>query len=523
MSIEKECVRCDPHRRFPAEPEKAWLCPNCRMCVVCSEDIDVMDFAAGGVLAEIARHCVCHGCSACAKCWKSTATSNVLAGQIDRLQTMSCGIEVGEEIMRMLLAPELYSKVLEWRLKRVLESMPGVRSCPGCEATFDFAMECPQGSRPCRDVGCGACGMRFCFDCHEPVVVSFTDSEKSHLGLTCAEFERVRDGESVEDVISGAEAPAKRWTVRSCLETFTKPCVGCSRRIEKNGGCNWVTCMSCENGGFSFCWMCRATQEDNAPHVTCYEASQRELQLIAEILAIPEHDFAEHVPAKLAEFKAFLADFPAKEAEAVAQHAKASMERAERMERQRLERIAAENALPEGVSFDLFESETDVTIVYPAPQTEIERRLAEVRARVEARERRRAAQRAAQRAEAEARGRRRQRQLREQDSLVIDVFASANDVAVEQLRPADAMEVAVAEEELAFDLFGDAADVAVEGVSPAPEAQERSRTPTLINMLFVPRRPEDPMWAMNSVPSYQEGVLDDIFHSFSSPALMAMA
>eukprot|EP01063_Lacrimia_lanifica_P025824 TRINITY_DN3382_c0_g1_i2.p2 TRINITY_DN3382_c0_g1~~TRINITY_DN3382_c0_g1_i2.p2 ORF type:complete len:257 (+),score=83.63 TRINITY_DN3382_c0_g1_i2:1001-1771(+) len=33
----------------------------------------------------------------------------------------------------------------------------------------------------------------------------------------------------------------------------TKPCPGCGTPIEKNEGCNNITCRSC---GFSFCWVC---------------------------------------------------------------------------------------------------------------------------------------------------------------------------------------------------------------------------------------------------------------------------
>lgn len=83
-----------------------------------------------------------------------------------------------------------------------------------------------------RDVKC-VCGTEFCFRC----------SEEAHFPLTCRERE-----EWVErcDLESGAA----NWILEN-----TKKCPKCATRIEKNSGCNKISCNS-PGCGHHFCWIC---------------------------------------------------------------------------------------------------------------------------------------------------------------------------------------------------------------------------------------------------------------------------
>eukprot|EP00605_Chrysophyceae_sp_TOSAG23-4_P002940 GSChrysophyteH1.ASY1.ANO1.3236.1 assembled CDS len=47
------------------------------------------------------------------------------------------------------------------------------------------------------------------------------------------------------------------------LSTNTKRCRKCHSAIEKNGGCNHMTCRKC---GYEFCWLCNSNWKD---HTTC--------------------------------------------------------------------------------------------------------------------------------------------------------------------------------------------------------------------------------------------------------------
>ena len=44
------------------------------------------------------------------------------------------------------------------------------------------------------------------------------------------------------------EEETKKW-----LEENTKRCPNCGANINKNGGCNHMTCKNC---GYEFCWLC---------------------------------------------------------------------------------------------------------------------------------------------------------------------------------------------------------------------------------------------------------------------------
>ncbi|XP_065891990.1 E3 ubiquitin-protein ligase parkin-like [Dysidea avara] len=54
------------------------------------------------------------------------------------------------------------------------------------------------------------------------------------------------------DSIDGRQA---RWVDanKQCINDITKNCPRCKSAIEKNGGCNHVTCLICK---FEFCWPC---------------------------------------------------------------------------------------------------------------------------------------------------------------------------------------------------------------------------------------------------------------------------
>jgi E3 ubiquitin-protein ligase RNF14 len=54
---------------------------------------------------------------------------------------------------------------------------------------------------------------------------------------------RRKYGKSVVDEVESAE-----WMLK-----HTKPCPNCSTSVEKNGGCNHITCRHCN---FEWCWLC---------------------------------------------------------------------------------------------------------------------------------------------------------------------------------------------------------------------------------------------------------------------------
>jgi len=111
----------------------------------------------------------------------------------------------------------------------------GIKWCPGADC--GRAVRARPGTV---GVGC-KCGTRFCFQC----------GQDDHSPTTCADL--------------------KKWLVKckDDSETFnwlmanTKPCPKCGSSIEKNGGCNHMTC---KNGAckYEFCWVCSGAWKDHS-------------------------------------------------------------------------------------------------------------------------------------------------------------------------------------------------------------------------------------------------------------------
>lgn len=89
---------------------------------------------------------------------------------------------------------------------------------------------------------CGDCSKRTCFIC----------TSKEHSPASCAAMSMWRAKESDEGLTAA-------WTL-----VHTKPCSKCHSLIEKNEGCNHMTCRKCKH---EFCWICMG---DWSSHGTSY-------------------------------------------------------------------------------------------------------------------------------------------------------------------------------------------------------------------------------------------------------------
>jgi len=85
---------------------------------------------------------------------------------------------------------------------------------------------------------CYSCQYSYCVKCD-----SFW-----HSGGTCEEFQKWKAEQAYEK--SEANTLFKKW-----IAQHTKPCPRCQTAIEKNGGCNHMTCGKCR---YEFCWLCTA-------------------------------------------------------------------------------------------------------------------------------------------------------------------------------------------------------------------------------------------------------------------------
>lgn len=195
-----------------------------RKCMICFEDdCTMIDVPCGHAF--------------CDDCWKQFCETAVDEGPSCVQQTCpqaNCTELVTEAEIKQVLGETspLFQKYQAYQLRSFVESNPLYRWCPGpgCEkiaaAMSQTALE-SEGSA----VECDACHTKFCLIC----------GEEPHAPANCKSLaawnEKCRN-----------ESETANWVLAN-----TKPCPKCHARIEKNQGCNHMTCQKCRH---EFCWIC---------------------------------------------------------------------------------------------------------------------------------------------------------------------------------------------------------------------------------------------------------------------------
>ncbi|KAJ3072580.1 hypothetical protein HDU98_003354 [Podochytrium sp. JEL0797] len=179
----------------------------------------------------------------CSDCYKMYLDGKINEqGESRRIQCpdANCNVIVDEETVEKLVDKVTFEKYKSLLLKAYVDDLPSLRWCP--HPNCDYAVECkvPHSSLDeiVPSVQCGA-DHRFCFGCgldqdHQPCVCSLVK-----LWLKkCAD-----------------DSETANW-----ISANTKECEKCQSTIEKNGGCNHMTCRKCK---YEFCWVCAGPWSDH--------------------------------------------------------------------------------------------------------------------------------------------------------------------------------------------------------------------------------------------------------------------
>ncbi|XP_044490141.1 probable E3 ubiquitin-protein ligase ARI2 isoform X2 [Mangifera indica] len=190
------------------------------MCDICMEEVS----------AEAATKMDCGHCF-CNECWTGHFIVKINEGQSRRIRCMAhkCDVICDETVVRNLVSkkhPDLAEKFDRFLLESYIEDNKMVKWCPSTP-------HCGNAIRVEEDKFCEvecACGLQFCFSCLSEV----------HSPCSCLMWElwakKCRD-----------ESETVNW-----ITVHTKPCPKCHKPVEKNGGCNLVSCIC----GQAFCWLC---------------------------------------------------------------------------------------------------------------------------------------------------------------------------------------------------------------------------------------------------------------------------
>ncbi|KAL3505246.1 hypothetical protein ACH5RR_035087 [Cinchona calisaya] len=220
-----------------AERGKEWLYSAAGLSVRSSKDIN-SSAALNTVTCEICFEEVCANESTimdcghcfCNNCWTEHFIVKINEGQSRRISCMAhkCYAICDEENIRNLVSardPYLAEKFDRFLLESYIEDNPRVKWCPSiphCGNAISVDDEyC--------EVEC-ACGVQFCFSC----------SSEAHSPCSCPMWKLWT--KKCHD-----ESETVNW-----ITVNTKSCPRCYKPVEKNGGCNLVSCIC----GQPFCWLC---------------------------------------------------------------------------------------------------------------------------------------------------------------------------------------------------------------------------------------------------------------------------
>jgi ariadne-1 len=167
----------------------------------------------------------------CNNCWKQYLTVQInelqLGGGLIRCMQNKCTILVDEDLVHKIVDAELFKRYMNFLLESYVTKRPYHTWCPtpGCGSAIAITR-----GETMVGVQCGKCERSFCFSCQR----------EPHLPATCA-------------MVSAWHQKAKDDSeTANWLVSHTKECPQCHKAVEKNGGCNHISCTC----GAHFCWMC---------------------------------------------------------------------------------------------------------------------------------------------------------------------------------------------------------------------------------------------------------------------------
>jgi len=207
-------------------------------CTVCGDEV-----RASECTALMCNHRFCNDC------WKQYLHLKINEGEVQKIYCpgLNCSFMVPEETVKRLVDEPIYEKFIRFITKSFVEDNAQVSWCPAPNCGNAITADMMTGAT----VQC-TCGYRFCFSCHnEAYAPTFCDKVRSWQ-RKCMD-----------------ESETGHW-----VSANTKECPKCSIAVEKNGGCNHMTCRQCT---YEWCWLCLKMWKGHNDYYACakYEKLQK--------------------------------------------------------------------------------------------------------------------------------------------------------------------------------------------------------------------------------------------------------
>lgn len=175
----------------------------------------------------------------CRTCWRDFFSVVVREGPscvFSRCMMNDCNEAVTEATVAAMARKEDAVVYDQHVLRQFVHIAKSMAWCPAPDCPNAFVSRGYVGDVVCE------CGMKFCFRC----------GSEAHQPVDCVMLEKWLEK-------CNNESETANWILAN-----TKKCPKCSVRIEKNQGCNHMTCR---NSGcrYEFCWICMGSWEEHGP------------------------------------------------------------------------------------------------------------------------------------------------------------------------------------------------------------------------------------------------------------------
>jgi ariadne-1 len=194
------------------------------MCEICCEDDPGLE--------TFAMKCEHRFCVTCYRQYLSQKIKE--EGEAARIKCPGegCNRIVDAKSLDLLVTPDVRDRYKVLLTRTYVDDKDNLKWCPAPECVFaiDCAVKQRDLNRIVPTVQCD-CKYSFCFGC------TLSDHQPCPCGLVKRWMKKCED-----------DSETANW-----ISANTKECPKCNSTIEKNGGCNHMTCRKCRN---EFCWMC---------------------------------------------------------------------------------------------------------------------------------------------------------------------------------------------------------------------------------------------------------------------------
>lgn len=181
----------------------------------------------------------------CIECYKHYIKDKVSSGSV--IKCPSCDLALSNADLSLLVESDQIEQLLQNSTKLYIEKHVQFKWCPSADCKGLIEVLNPgvlDEMVSNREVPIAICNEehQFCLNCH------FEDHNPAPCDIAKKWVTKCRD-----------DSETIRW-----ITTNAQACPKCESLIEKNGGCNHMTCKKCT---YEFCWICLGTWSD---HGTAY-------------------------------------------------------------------------------------------------------------------------------------------------------------------------------------------------------------------------------------------------------------